>query len=194
MLINFHLLIAIAALISGTIAFILFKLTSKNRKYTRGGFIAFFAVLFIFTGIMMMNARAYIVKSKTDVTRYAVYGTPEYKMTNGNIIKLEIKMQKCMIINDGEEDIGVQQVVYGYSGKKRPRITLVKPFEAGIINAMSIDHAFDDRPPSSAKTTGTGTVVKLWLRTKNDYEEDYGKIFTKAQIDSLRQMLKKKED
>jgi hypothetical protein len=157
----------------------------KRKKYVAGGFTVFFTGILLFTGIIMMNSRAYIVTGNKTSACYVVYGTPEYKMQNGTTIKLEIPMQKCMIVNDCNEEVVVEKIIYGYSGNAKDMF--VEPNGTLITKTMSMDYLFDQRPPRSITTKNSRSEVRYWLRMRADYDNEYGK------LERIRELLNKKK-
>ena len=43
-----------------------------------------------------------------------------------------------------------------------------------LLDGERIDYFFDERPPSSIESDKEGAEIRLWLRTWEAYEEEYG--------------------
>jgi hypothetical protein len=192
MIINFKLFVVLCAAITLAIAFVVFRLGSKNKKYVRGGFIAFFTAMFVFVGAMMMNARAYIVKNTSEIESVVVYGAPEYKMSNGNVLKLDVPLQKCILVNDSPEELVVEKTVYAFSGYKNAKDLLVEAYSTRVIKTMSVDYFFDNRPPKSIVSDNTRKELRFWVRTRQDYEAEYGAL-NSAAINKIEEALRRRK-
>jgi hypothetical protein len=192
MLINYTLLFTVALILTLGICFLILRPFIKRKKYVAGGFTVFFTGMILFTGIIMMNSRVYVVTGNKACTRYAMYGTAEYKMQDGTSLKLEMPFQKCMIVNDCPEEVVVEKVIYGYNGNSKDKI--VKPYRALITKAMAMDYLFDQRPPTSITSKSSGAEVRYWLRMRSDYESEYGKMLDEDKVEKLKELLKKKKE
>jgi hypothetical protein len=163
---------SIAAIITAVLVFLLFRKVFKLKGIT-SGFWAFFIAIIPFAAIVLMNSRAVIVKNGKELTTYAVYGSPEYTFSDGQKINLNIPAQKCMLVNDTEEDLVLEVISYGYSHNAE-KDALIEPKATHIFDSIHVDYAFDEIPPSSLTSDKTGAIIKYWLRTYSDYHAAYG--------------------
>lgn len=191
MLVNYTLLLSVAIVVGLALAWFSFRFFMKRKKYVTGGFVGFFVGVIPAMGIVMMNSRAYVVTGKNEYTQYAVYGSPEYKMSNGKTIPVVVPMQKYIIINDSPEEMVIEKVVYGYTGSGG-RDVLIHAYESHVLlNGGSIDHFFDEKPPRQIESENSRAVVHNWLRTRKDYEKDNPYSIESDKLEKLKEKLKK---
>ncbi len=178
MLISFTVVVVVAILVALLITFLFYKLFVKLKKKAAGGITTGLVVGGLaVAAIVMGNARVYVVKGAGSYSTYAAYGTPEYKMGNGETVKIDLQIGHSIVINDSEEVMVLEKIYYG---------SMANPEQDELLGAYGhleakdiIDHFFDNRPPATIKKETAGSFVRVyWVRTLSSYVEEYGDLFT----------------
>jgi len=165
MLLQFWIGILGSIMLNVALIYWLAKLFTKMEKNpAAGGTIGFFVgIIFVFY-IGFGLSRCYVVTGHNEYTHYLVLGEPEYDMKEGGTIKVAIDGGECMVINDTEDDIIVEEVQYGgfsFSDNNN----WIEANKAECVEGGSIDYFFDDEPPDEISVNSdSDEVIKLWLR------------------------------
>ncbi len=170
---------------------VLFVLLWKKmkKKPVAGGTIGFFVGLVPCVYLFVSPSNVYVITGQQEVAKYVCYGGGEYTMSNGDAIKIKSQMAQFTLINDSDEDLMLEHVIYGYGYQEDEFI--------GAGNVLrsedaTIDHFFNDTPPESIETSGSGTYsVRLWLRTYEAYDETH---IEQSELDHIRELLEQKSE
>jgi len=169
MLIKFWLgiLLAIGVAILVIILFAkLFKLMKKTAA--AGGIIGFFVGVTLFILYFIIPSRTYVVSGEAEFDHYVVFGSPEYEMSDGQKITIDIPSGYCLVINDTEDRIMIEEVIYGGYGFS-PSPNEISGMTADYVETGAIDHFFDDVPPDEISVSNdSDEISRFWLRRARD--------------------------
>jgi|GEM_PF-6135553 len=165
------LLAGLAGLITAVLIFFLCKKVFKWKSIT-SGFWALFLAMFPFTAVVMINGRVCIVNQNKQVTTYMVLGTSDYTMSNGEVIPINPPFQKCLVVNDSQEDLVLEEVVYGDMDAETTD-ELIPSMETLVFDGTGIEYAFEQRPPLIISSKKSGVITRYWIRTLDEYIVDY---------------------
>lgn len=191
MLINYYL--GMAVILTGWLVFLLvfFALWKKvvGKKQSLGAGIGFFAGIVLSAGLFFWSRNVYVVTGKKEYTKYLSFGGGSYTLKDGKKIAVkDIPFLACGVINDTPERLVVEKVVYGNGVAKD---ILIEPgrLEHSKADESRIDYFFDDEPDGHVVTDrNKKNVVKLWLRTEEDY--GYGVYESKEEFKSSLNRLR----
>ena len=164
---SFRLGIVLIIIIALAIIAVLAWLWKKMKKNpVAGGTIGFFIAVVVATGFFVIPSRAYVVTGNKQYSHYLVYSTSEYTTKNGNKIPIDTPQTKCTLINDTDQSLVIEEVIYGFGF---PDNIVVEPHTHIVLDHSKIDYFFDEEPPNSIETKSSGSVSRLWLRTSKDF-------------------------
>ncbi len=169
MLLNFTMLVSLGVL-AGLLLLIILMLIFRKVKKQGGGAIGFLIGFFLGPAlsafiIMYGNTNVYVVNGPGNYTKYAAYGTSDYKMS-GKTIKIDSKAQTMLIINDSKSNLVLEEIIYGgFAFPSNHDIFAGETYASKEV--YSIDYFFDDAPPESLSADAK-TVKQYWLRVRRD--------------------------
>ncbi len=165
MLIKFWLGLLITLGISVLLMFLFVKLFKfLKKKGISGGIIGFFVGAAIVVVYIIIPARAYVVSGTDECDHFVVLGSPDFEMSNGQKISVNIPSGFCLVINDTEDRIMIEEVVYGGFGFS-PSPDEISGMTADVVETHAIDHFFDDVPPDEISVSeGSDEISRFWLR------------------------------
>jgi hypothetical protein len=164
--------ILIGVIYVAIIALFAFLWKKMKKNPVAGGTIGFFIGIVPAVMLGVMSTGLYIVDGSDSYSEYWVYGSPTYTTAEGEEITIENEMAEWTVINDSEEDLVIEQVIYG--SMAIPEDRFLSPGESMVIDG-TIHHFFGDTPPDEISTeSSSSSVYRLWLRLEDDYNEDYG--------------------
>ncbi|NOQ71629.1 MAG: hypothetical protein GQ574_06495 [Crocinitomix sp.] len=119
-----------------------------------------------------MPTNVYVVDGDKEFTRYALLGDGSFTCNNGTEIKLTGVLAECDIINDADEGVVVEQVIYGFALANNK---LIGVGEVMHFESTSIEYFFDNEPPETIETSSTASgVYKNWIQMESDFSGDLG--------------------
>ncbi len=160
-----------------------------KKNPVAGGTIGFFVGLIPCVFLFVFPTNVYVVSGNQAIAHYLCYGSSEYTMTNGDLIKINAPMAHFTLINDSKDDLMLEHVIYGYGAEQDEFVA-----SGNILRseATAIDHFFGDTPPETIETSGSGTYsVRLWLRTAEVYDRTH---VDQAELDHIRELLESKQE
>ncbi|MFT5823250.1 MAG: uncharacterized membrane protein (DUF485 family) [Crocinitomix sp.] len=173
MLVNYTLWITLA-IIGCLILIIGLALLWKKfkKKMVAGGTIGFFLSFILFAVMFVMPTNVYVVDGDKEFTRYAMLGDATYTCNSGSEIKLKGVLAECDIINDSDEGVVVEQVIYGFALADNQLIDIEENMH---FESTSIEFFFDNEPPETIETSSTASgVYKNWIQMESDFSGDLG--------------------
>jgi len=150
----------------GILLMIVFGKYTKKKKSNSaiGSLIGFFLAFGILICVWMIPRRAYVVTGELEYTHYLVFGTPEYTMSDGNTVLLDMPYDECYLINDSDLDVLVEFVVYGGYGFGGDT-DWVSAHEYETMPDHLIFYFFESEPPDEISVNDDSEeTVRLWLR------------------------------
>lgn len=137
--------------------------------------------------VVMMAGRIVVVHSPDEAGEYLVYGSPEYEFSNGFKMNLDMASGTGYILNDSEDHLVMEKVIYSTSGFFDEYYDVhILPMSITEMQSFKIDYYFDDIPPDEIEVQGgSSSVTKYWLRTKESYENDYGASYYDPDVKSI---------
>lgn len=188
MLINYTVgLILIILLGIGVIALFAWLWKKMKKKPVAGGTIGFFISCVICIGFWVTAGRVYVVTAPNEYTKYVLIGSSSYTLENGDEVKCINGDEGALLINNCNENIIIQQVIYGYGGL--PNDKRLEAQDHMYVGRREVHYFFDEEVPESIEVEGSGYVIRLWVIM----EEDYGFIL-QDDLDNLRDMLEEHID
>ena len=179
----------ILAILAGAITFTIFYLLLKAMKAGQkaGAVVGSIAGLAAAVVIFVFAGRVIVVKGVDDAGTYLVYGTPTYEFSNGFKLNLTVKALDAYVINDSDLELVLEKVIYSTSsfGGEDYYDVLCQPMSITHMPGTSVDYFFKDTPPDEIETSGSSTVTKYWLRTRDSYENEYGFSYYDQSIKSI---------
>lgn len=173
---SFALVVAVLAALLFVFIFVwLWK--KRKKKAVAGGAIGLFIGFVAATGIMVIPSHVYILTGEHEYSHYLLYSATDYTKKDKTTIQLDAPQTQCILVNDTDEVMAVDQVVYGYS-LEHGDVKSVEPHTHIILNNSRIDYFFENEPPESIETEATGNVSMLWVReySKKDVLRDTEKL------------------
>ena len=107
-----------------------------------GALIGFFMGFAVAIFLNEMASSLYVGNGNEEFTSYFVYGTPEYELSNGDKIKVEIGTGELMVINDSKGVLVLEEAKYGSIFKGGTK--WVKHGKSRIIEGSKVHYFFDD--------------------------------------------------
>ncbi len=190
MLINYYIGIS-APFIAGLAVIILFAWLWKKmkKKPVAGGTIGFFVGMILAAFLFVTPTKVYVVTGNKEMSKYISVGGGSYTLKNGTKVDINAPMANCTLINDSDEDVVLEHVIYGFGFQEDD---LIESGQALLIDDSYIDYFFDETPPDEIETTGSGTfTVCLWLRMAADYENTH---IQEESFDNIRNLLQEEID
>lgn len=190
MLLNYYIGIS-APFIAGLAVIILFAWLWKKmkKKAVAGGTIGFFVGIILAAFLFVTPTKVYVVTGNKEMSKYISVGSSSYTLKNGSSVAINAEMAHCTLINDSDEEVVLEHVIYGFGFQEDE---LVEPGQVLDIDDAFIDHFFDEIPPETVETSGSGTyTVRLWLRMYADYENTH---IEEDAFDNIRDLLEEAID
>lgn len=157
----------------GIIALFAWLWKKMKKKPVAGGTVGFFVGTIPAVMLAIFPTGLYVVTGEDSYSEYWVYGSATYTTAEGEEIEIENEMAQWTVINDSDVDMIIEQVIYG-NGAIPNDINLYAGGDYEVIDSK-ISYFFKDTPPDEISTESTSSsVYLLWLRTEEDYNEDYG--------------------
>lgn len=118
------------------------------------------AVVFL---MIMVRQHVYVVHGISNYTHYVSYGSSSYTSFNGEKTKLSGAVSDAIVINDSDDQLLLEEVVYGMGSF--PKTIEIAPRSTHSVGVDYIDFFFKETPPSD-EVSGkySDVVVKLWLK------------------------------
>jgi hypothetical protein len=139
-----------------------------KKQPVAGGTIGFFVGIVFFILYFIVPGRVYVVTGDAEYNHYVAIGSPEYEMSNGQKFTVDFPSGYCFVINDTENRIMIEEVIYGGFGFS-PSPLEISGMSADIVETHAIDHFFDDVPPDEISVSeGADQVSRFWLRRARD--------------------------
>jgi uncharacterized membrane protein (DUF485 family) len=184
MLVNYTLWITLAVISCLLLIFGLALLWKKmKKKPVAGGTIGFFLAFILFAVMYVMPTNVYVVKGDKEYSKYALLGDGSYTTTSGSEIQLKGVLAECDLINDTNEGVVVEQVIYGFALANNK---LIEPGEVMRFESTSIEYFFDNEPPETIETSSTASgVYKNWIQMESDFQGALGGIDLDRMLDLL---------
>lgn len=185
MLINYYIGIS-APFIAGLLVIILFAWLWKKmkKKPVAGGTIGFFIGIILAIYLFVTPTKVYVVTGDKEMSKYISFGKSSYTLKNGSEVVIDVAMAHCSLINDADEAIVLEHVIYGYGFQED---NILEPGQILDIEDSYIDYFFDEVPPDEVESNGTGTyTVRLWLKMFSDYENTH---IEQESLDNIRDLL-----
>lgn len=155
------------------IALFAFLWKKMKKKPVAGGTIGFFIGTVPAVMLAVMSTGLYVVDGEDSYSEYWVYGSPTYTTAEGEEITIENEMAQWTIINDSEEDIVIEYVIYGMDASI-PDDMFLDPGDYEVIDGK-IHHFFGDTPPDEISSeSSSNSIYRLWVRTEDEYNDYYG--------------------
>lgn len=156
-------LIAIALFLAITILFTkLFKRLGKNAGV--GSLIGFFTGIGLMLYMLIGLPRLYVVTDRETYEHYMVIGSTTFDLADGKKADVNISFGSCMVINNTERSVYLEEVVYGFVVFPPPPDE-IPPMSVDLFETRTIDYFFDDAPPDEISVSeGSDSVSKFWLR------------------------------
>jgi hypothetical protein len=179
------ILAILGAVISFAVFYFLLKAMKAGQK--AGAIVGSIAGLAAAVVIFVFAGRVIIVKGVDDAGTYLVYGTPTYEFSNGFKLNLTVKALDAYVINDSDLELVLEKVIYSTSsfGGENYYDVLCDPMSITHMPSTSVDYFFNDTPPDEIETSGSSSVTKYWLRTRDSYENEYGFSYYDENIKSI---------
>lgn len=188
MIISLTLGIIIAVIVGLAVLGLIYFLMKKMKAGQKAGIIAGSIVgILAGTAIVMMAGRIVVVKSMDEAGTYLVYGSPEYEFSNGFKMKLDMAAAESFVINDCDMELVLEKIVYSNSYVADYYDILILPMSVTHMPSLSVNYFFNETPPDEVETSsGSSSVTKYWLRTKDSYENDYGAMYYDPETISIQ--------
>jgi hypothetical protein len=185
MLLNYTLgLVLIVVLALAIIVLFAWLWKKMKLKPVAGGTIGFFISCVVCVGFWVTAGRVYVVTAPNEYSKYILYGTSSYETQNGHPVICKNSDDGALLINDTQEDLVIQQVIYGYGGSPNDR--RLEAQKSMYVGYSEVHYFFDEEPPNSIETEGYGYVVRLWVIMEEDYD-----FILQDDIDHIRDLLEK---
>lgn len=165
--------ILIGVVYLGIIVLFAFLWKKMKKKPVAGGTIGFFIGIVPAVMLGVMSTGLYVVDGEGSYSEYWVYGSPTYTTAEGDEITIENEMAEWTLINDSDAELVIEHVIYGMDAKV-PDDIFLDPGESTVLEGK-LSYFFDNEPPDEISTqSSSNSVYRKWLRTVEDYEDDYG--------------------
>lgn len=139
------------------------------------------------TAVVMTAGRIVVVHGEDDAGTYLVYGSPEYEFSNGFKMNLDMGAAKGYVINDCNVDLVLEKVVYTNGVVPDFYDILILPMSVTAMPSLTVNYYFSEIPPDEVDvSSGSNSVNKYWLRTKESYEYDYGAMYYDPDVKSIQ--------
>ena len=135
-----------------------------RKNPAAGGILGFFVGIGILVYMLVGPSRVYVVTGEMEYDHYMVLGSPDFEMTDGQKVAVDIPTGHCLVINNTEKRIMIEEIIYGGHGFS-PSPFQISGMKYDLVETGSIDYFFDDSPPDEISVSdGTDQVSKFWLR------------------------------
>lgn len=168
----------IAAILLAAVGFTLVFLILKKLKVSPKGSVITGLIVGLVVGVIviMSAGRIYVVHGIDDHKTMLVYGSPTYEFDNGYKLKLEMGSLEGYIINEMDEPLVLEEVIYttSYYGGSEAVHVLCHPKSITEMPGVGIDYYFDNEPPMEiTMSENQSEASKYWLRTYSDYFNEW---------------------
>lgn len=148
----------------GTI-FLFAKIWSKRNKEAAMGGVTGMLIGFVLVFLLiMLRQHVYVVHGPNDYTHYVAYGPSSYTTNNGKQIALSGSILNGMVINESQQRLVLEEVVYGIAFAEAFDIEPNTEYE---FNESYINYLFADTPPEEISSQSEDPVIHLWLHLKD---------------------------
>lgn len=140
-----------------------------KKKPVAGGTIGFFVGTVPAVMMAVLPSGLYVVTGEESYSEYWVYGSATYTTQEGDEIEITSTNLEYTVINDTDIDFVIEEVIYGFH---IPEDEFLYAGDDVIID-KKISYFFGDIPPDEIEVEAGKYASRYWLRTVEDYDEDY---------------------
>lgn len=170
MLVNYYFGAILPFVLWLVVTIIFHRIWKKFQKNeSRGAVIGFITGILLSVVLYIWSVNVYVVTAEKEYKAYVSYGSSSYKLKSGRKIHIKPAVFSCAIINDWNENVVLQKIIYGrVDGFVRDQ--LIRPGES-IINSESskISYFFEEQPDQKIYSKTDKGRIQLWLRTEGEY-------------------------
>lgn len=124
------------------------------------------AIIGLIVGVafIFVPQRVYVVTGDMEYSHYVNLWASEYQIEGGSTVSLETKFAQCALINETDEFLIVEEVIYGGYGFGGDTYW-VEPKTMYTIDSKTVDYLFDDEPPNEISVSdNSDEITKIWVR------------------------------
>ncbi len=136
---------------------------------------AFIAIAVETTIDKLIQGKVYIVNRDGETNVYRLFSrSPYHKTKEGK--RLYVPDYQVVVINEMNQDLVLEKVLYGSSYFGESATSEIIPVNSVYTPTVdNIDYFLDDTPPESVGgNTIYSSEVRVWLRTFDSYQKEYG--------------------